>query len=459
MRPALPQGESPVRTDKLVRRTGPVTHYVILGSGVAGVTAAETLRRLDRSARLTVISEDPHGFYSRPGLAYYLTDEIPRKRLSLYSHKDWKALGARTVRGRVSGLDPTNHTIYIEKMAPIPYDRLLLATGSRAVPLSVPGSHTKGVVTLDTLEDAQRILHYSHHTRTAVVMGGGVIALELAEGLAARGLRVHYLMRRGRYWPAVLDEVESGIIEERLAAKGIRIHPCTEIAEIISRHGRVAAVMTRQGEPIPCGMVGVGIGVAPRTELARQAGLRTDRGILVDEFLQASAEDIFAAGDAAQAPDPSTGQTAVDTLWRPARVQGWTAALNMAGKKQAHVRSAAVNVVRLAGVMVSIIGAVGKPQEEDTPGVARGSSETWLQLPNTLPMVTGKGLNHLRVMVGERTLLGAVVLGDQKLSRPLQDLITRGVDITPIREQLLRGDAALGHVLMDFWISQDKGRN
>ncbi len=195
------------------------------------------------------------------------------------------------------------------------------------------------------------------------------------------------------------------------------------------------------------------MGVKSRTELAKAAGLKTDRGILVDEYLQTSAPDIFAAGDAAQAYDPSTGSSYVDTLWMPARKQGYTAALNMAGKRKPYARSTAVNVVRLAGVMISIIGAVGSGHDEDLLGVARGSSETWLQLPNTIPMVTGSKLNHLRVMVGENLLLGALVLGDQKLSLPLQQLITEKVDITPIRNQLLQSEAQLGHIIMNFWSS------
>jgi NAD(P)H-nitrite reductase large subunit len=192
-------------------------------------------------------------------------------------------------------------------------------------------------------------------------------------------------------------------------------------------------------------------------ELARQGGLKTDRGILVDEYLQTSEADIYAAGDAAQAFDPVSGTAVVDTLWLPARKQGWTAALNMAGFRQAYVRTTAVNVLRLAGMMISIIGAVGSGHDEDLVSLARGSSETWLQLPNTIPMVTGTRPNHLRLMIGEEALVGALVLGEQKLTQPLRDLVTNKTDIRPIREQLLHPDAQLGHIIMDYWASIPRG--
>jgi NAD(P)H-nitrite reductase large subunit len=430
-----------------------MTRYAIIGTGVAGVAAIDTLRRNDPGAEIFVITEDPHGFYSRPGLAYYLSDEIPKSRLTLYSRQDWKALNIRFVQAPVTGLDPRNHRVMVHKLGALPYHRLLLATGSRAVPLNVPGANAKGVVKLDTYEDANHILSLARHVRSAVVVGGGIISVELVEGLVARGVKVHYFIRGDRYWSNVLDEAESRIIEERLKEDGILIHYHTETAEILQRGGKVRAVKTKNGEVIPCGLVAVGIGVKPRIELAQAAGLQVDRGILVNEYLQTSDPDIYAAGDAAQAMDPLTGTALVDTLWMPARKQGWTAALNMAGKRQAYARTTAINVLRLAGVMITIVGAVGSGHDDDIVSMARGSSETWLQLPNTIAMVTGDKLNHLRVMVGERTLLGALLLGDQKLSFPLQDLITHQVDITPIREQMLGSQDQLGHILMDYWTS------
>ena len=428
-----------------------MTRYMIIGMGVAGISAAETLRTLDQSAEIVMISDDPHGYYSRPGLAYSLNGEIPEKSLYPFSEKDWKALHLRCITGHVTDLDPHAHQIEVHPSGPLVYDRLLLATGANAVPLNVLGMDLKGVVKLDHLEDAHQILSLCRHAKTAVVVGGGVIALELIEGLIAHKIKVHYLLRGDRYWTNVLDEAESRLIENRLVNDGVVLHFHTEIAQIQDRGGRVAAVRTTQGEVITCRLVAVGVGVKPRMQLAQEAGLKTERGIMTDEFLQTSAVDIFAAGDVAQVFDLTTKHSLIDNLWNPGREQGCIAARNMAGQRQPYYRSVAVNVLRLAGVMITIIGAVGSGRDEDLVSVARGSSETWLQLPNTIAMEINGELSHVRLMVGERTLLGALVMGDQKLSLPLQEMVAAQTDITPIRSQLLQPNASLGQVVLDFW--------
>ncbi len=426
--------------------------YAIVGPGVAGVSAISALRALDPSAEITLIGDEPHGFYSRPGLAYYLTGELPKKQLTIFTKKDWQSLNLRYVNGHVSRINTREHQLVIGTNGVLPYDRLLLATGSTAVPLQVPGADLPQVVKLDDLEDTRRIMALARRTKNAVVVGGGILALELVEGLHALGLNVHYLLRGDRYWPNILDEVESHMVEHHLKQTGIHLHYKTEIAQILGERGKLTGVKTTSGELIKCGIVGVGVGVRPRMELARDSGLQTEKGILANEYLQTSDADIFTAGDVAQVVDPSTGKSFIDTLWNPAREKGSLAAANMAGAKQAYRRSLAVNVLRLAGIMTTIIGAVGSGIDEDLVSVARGSSETWIQLPNSIALENSTDVNHLRLMMGEKTLLGAMVMGDQKLSLPLQDLISNGNDITPMRQQLQSG-APLGQVVMDYWTS------
>jgi NAD(P)H-nitrite reductase large subunit len=429
-----------------------MTRYVIIGTGVAGIAAANTLRNLENSAEIIMVGDDPHGFYSRPGLAYYLTGEIPEKHLAIYTKEDWKQLKIRFVKGLATRLDPKKHQLDLGGVGGIKYDRLLLATGSTAVPLTVPGANLQGVVKLDDFEDTRQIISLSRRAKNAVVVGGGIIAVEMVEGLMKRGVKVHYFLRGDRYWPNMLDESESHLIEHRLSDEGAIIHYNTEVAEVLGKRGKVAGVRTTKGETIRCELVAVGIGVKARMELAKAAGLATGRGIMTDETLMTSDPDIFAAGDAAEMRDPQSGQAYIDTLWHPAREKGRIAAINMTSRKSKYKKKIAVNVLRLAGVMTTIIGAVGTKDEEDLVSVARGSSETWLQLPNTLSMESNTDLNHVRLMLGEKNLLGAMVMGEQKLSLPLQELITSNADITPILH-LLHPGAMLGQIVMDFWTS------
>jgi NADPH-dependent 2,4-dienoyl-CoA reductase/sulfur reductase-like enzyme len=271
-----------------------------------------------------------------------------------------------------------------------------------------------------------------------------------------RGVRMHYLLRGDRYWGNVLDEAESRIVEMRLKHEKVQLHFFSEIAEILGRRGRVSGVRIigrdSKEETLRCDIVGAAIGVRPQAGLAQDAGLRVERGILVNDRLQTSAEDIFAAGDVAQVYDPLTGKHVLDTLWSTAREQGRAAGLNMAGVHAPFKRTIPFNVTRLAGLTTTIIGVVGRGPDADVQGIVRGDSETWRQLPDAIAAQTQFDVNRLRLMIGQRTLLGAVVMGDQTLSRPLEDLIGRQVDITPIREQLQRPGAPLGELITNYWM-------
>ena len=426
-------------------------NYVIIGSGVAGIAAIEAIRSVDSLSSITLIGDDPYGFYSRPGLAYYLTGELHDKALFPRTADDFRKLNFHYLKGRAAKISRAEHMVELADASRLSYDRLLIAVGAHAMPLDVPGAELEGVLKLDHMTDAKRILNQTRRGKTAVVVGGGITALELVEGLRARGMRVHYLLRGDRYWSNVLDEQESRIIEHRLQEEGVRLHHHAEIAEVIGRNGKVNEIRLQNGQTLKCDLVAYAIGVRPRLELAKQSGLAIDRGILVDEFLQTNDPDIFAAGDVAQVYDPMTGRSILDSLWTPARQQGYSAGLNMAGKKAAYVKAPPFNVTRLAGLTTTIIGTVGSGRDGDLAGIARGDSETWRHLPDCMVAQTGFQINRLRLLVGERTLLGAIVMGDQKLSFPLEKIISQKVDISPIRERLLAPNAKIGDVIAEFW--------
>ncbi len=449
--------------------------YVIVGAGAAGIAAAEAIRERDANGEIVVLTEDAHGYYSRPGLAYYLTGELPEGMLFPFREVDFRRLKLRQVHGKALRIDTGSHRLFYQPyghggQAGLAYDRLLIATGATAIPLSAAGSERPGVVKLDSLEDARRILGFVrrrlHAVKAAVVVGGGITALELVEGLVRRKVKVHYLLRGDRYWSNVLDLEESRLVEQRLISHGVKLHFNTELAEVLGREGggwlggergAVSAVRTRAGEEIPCGLVACAIGVRPRSELAQASNIRCERGVLVDANLRTDAADVYAAGDVAQVYDPLSGRSVNDSLWGLARGQGRAAGRNMTGANEMYTRMVAFNVTRLADLTTTIIGRVGLPaQGEDKDlgdgcEIARGDSETWRELPDAIAAQSGFEVNRLRVMVGERTLLGAVVMGNQKLSRPLYELVAREVDIRSIRERLVGGKEALADVLAAFW--------
>jgi NAD(P)H-nitrite reductase large subunit len=259
-------------------------NYGIIGSGVAGIAAIEAIRSVDKVGNIVMIGDDPHGFYSRPGLAYYLTGELHDKALFPRTSDDLKRMNFIHVKGRVARILRDAHTLELDNQRSITYDRLLIAVGAQALPLDVPGADLEGIFKLDHMEDAKRILKHARRSRTAVVVGGGITALELVEGLVSRGMKVNYLLRGDRYWSNVLDEHESHIIEQRLQEKGVKLNYHAQVAEVAGRHGRVEGVRLLNGQLLKCDLVAYAIGIRARTELATQAGLATDRGILVNEY-------------------------------------------------------------------------------------------------------------------------------------------------------------------------------
>ena len=434
-----------------------MTRHVIIGTGVAAIAAAEAIRAAGDAAEILIVGDDSHGYYSRPGLAYYLTDEVTPALLSPYPAASYDKLRARTLQGHVSRIDPSGHAVEINGTVWELYDRLLIAAGASAVPLKVPGAELNGVLKLDHFEDARALVRLARRAKAAVVVGGGITALELVEGLHARGIKVHYVMRGERYWGNVLDETESRVIERRLQHDGVVLHYNSEVLEIqektgiLGKTGSVGAVRTNRGDTIPCQLVAYAIGVLPRTELARACGLACEKGVLTNEYMQTSAADVYAAGDVAQVFDPALGRSVIDSLWGPAREQGNVAGLNMAGRPTAYVKRTPFNVTRLAGLTTTIIGTVGSGHDLDVRGIARGDSETWREIPNATVAREGMQVNRVRVMVGEKTLLGAIIMGDQKLSPVLETLIRDRVDIGVVRDRLLSPGAEVVEVLSNFW--------
>ncbi|MBI5354426.1 MAG: NAD(P)/FAD-dependent oxidoreductase [Chloroflexi bacterium] len=430
--------------------------YVIIGAGVAGISAVEAIRSVDNTGEIVMISDDPNGYYSRPGLAYYLTGEIHDTALFPRNKADFQKLNFNFLRGRVTHILRKDHALIIDGKSRLAYDKLLIAVGARALPLEIPGSNVEGIVKLDHLVDAKNIVKMAKWGRSAVVVGGGITALELTEGLRARGMKVHYLLRGDRYWSNVLDKYESEVVEKRLEEEGVILHHHSELKEIFSKRGHVSEVELQDGKKIKCDMLAFAVGIRPCLELIQDTGLATDRGILVNEHLQTTDPDIFSAGDVAQAFDPLTGKSILDSLWDPAREQGRVAGLNMAGRRTAYLKSAAFNVTRLAGLTTTIIGVVGRGRDEDMIGIARGDSETWRELPEAIVAQSGFDINHMRLLIGDSHLVGAILMGDQTLSWPLQKMIASKADISPIRERLMEPNAKIADLIAQFWMSWRK---
>jgi NADPH-dependent 2,4-dienoyl-CoA reductase/sulfur reductase-like enzyme len=425
------------------------TRYLIVGNGPAGATAARTIREHDATAEIQVVGAEKHAFYSRPGLAYYLTGQIPEGALFSRPDKELDRAHVKRTVGRVAAVDPHAHRVELADGKVLRYDRLLLGVGATAVRPDVEGIGLEGVVTLDNLDDARLILRLAKKAKRAVVVGGGITAIELAEGLVANGVTVHYLMRGDRYWASVLDERESALVEGRLEHDGVVLHRNTELGRVLGHKNRMSAVETKDGERLDSDMLAVAVGTQVRLELAKQIGLETGRGIFTDDTLATTEPDIYAAGDAAEALDPATGRRGIDSLWSVAIAQGRVAGVNMAGGSESYMpRPAPFNVTRIGGVTTTLIGAVGAGgRDGDLVALARGDSNAWREQLDGFAVATDSGADHLRLILSEDRILGAVVMGDQSLSRTLLHVVRARLDIREVRDRLLEGQAEVRQAL------------
>ncbi len=427
-----------------------MNRHVLVGSGAAALAAAEAIRAAQPGAVITLVTEEPHGFYSRPGLAYFLTGAVPERQLQIRTPAELASLHLDRIHDSATLIRPELHRLRLTSGREVPYDRLLVATGARSLPLDVPGNSLAGIHLLDGLDQAREMVRSARRRKKAVVIGGGSTALEIVEGLHTRGVETHYFLRGERFWSRTLDRDESSLIEARLTAAGIRLHRHTEVARALGRDGRVVAVETTAGAVVPCDLLCVATGVRPRTDLAGVSGLAIDRGVVVNRFLETSAPDVYAAGDVAQVAEGPGSSGALDTLWASACAEGQVAGRNMTGERIAYRRPVPLNVTCLAGLVTTVMGDVGGRDDPDLRTITRGQSECWNVGAGPLHIADRGGRGRIRLCLADKEITGAVVMGDQALAQPLFELVSERTDISSIRHELLQHPDRLVDTLRRF---------
>lgn len=333
-------------------------HIVILGNGIAGITAARHIRKLS-DHKITVISGETEHFYSRTAIMYIYMGHMKYEHTKPFEDWFWTKNRIELHKGWVTSIDFDQKQVLLDGYGPIGYDKLIIATGSQSNKFGWPGQDLKGVQGLYGIPDLELMEQNTKNVERAVILGGGLIGVEMAEMLHSRHIPVTYLIREKHFWGNVLPEEEASLIDRHLASHGIDLHTEVELDSLVDDGtGHVKAAKLKSEEIIPCQFVGLTVGVSPNIQLVKNTALETDRGILVDDHLQTNIADVYAIGDCAQVRHPMPHRKAIEAVWYVGRMMGETVAHTITGKPTAYRPGVWFNSAKFFDIEYQTYGAV-----------------------------------------------------------------------------------------------------
>jgi NAD(P)H-nitrite reductase large subunit len=334
-------------------------NIIIIGNGISGITCARSIRKKNSDATITVISEESEHFYSRTALMYIYMGHMKYENTKPYEDWFWSKNRISLIKASVVSLDTAKKSIQLKDNGILFYDKLVLATGSIPNKFGCPGENLKGVQGLYSLQDLEKMDKNTSNITTAVIVGGGLIGIEMAEMLHSRNISVTMLVRENAYWANVLPQEEAKLIGNHIHKHGVEIKFNTELKEIQTIDQiSVNSVLTKQEESIQCQFVGITTGVNPNINFLNNNSLEIEKGILVNEFLETNIPDIFAAGDCAQFRSAKTGEAPIEQLWYTGKMQAETLANTICGNRTAYDRGIWFNSAKFFDIEFQTYGKV-----------------------------------------------------------------------------------------------------
>ncbi|KAA3634129.1 MAG: NAD(P)/FAD-dependent oxidoreductase [Proteobacteria bacterium] len=332
--------------------------HVIIGTGPAGVVAAETLRKLAPRAQVTLIGDEPEPPYSRMAIPYYLVDNIGEKGTYLRKRDAWfDKRRIDVISDRVDSIDTAAHSLSLASGGERKYDRLLIATGSSAVKPPIEGVNLPGVYNCWTLADAREIIERARPGARVVLMGAGFIGCIILEALASRGVKLTVIEMEDRMVPRMMNQRSGGLIKRWCENKGVEVLTSTKVNAISGNGDGALSVNLGMGDNRPADLVIAATGVKPNTGFLSGSGIEVDGGVVVDHRLRTSVADVYAAGDVARGKDFSTRSFVVQAIQPTAVEHGRVAATNMVnGMEIVHQGSLNMNVLDTMGLISSSFG-------------------------------------------------------------------------------------------------------
>lgn len=398
---------------------------VILGNGIAGITAARHIRKRSDDEILVISGESDH-FYSRTALMYIYMGHMTYEHTKPYEDWFWAKNRIRLLRAWVRGLDPAKKLLHLANGSSVAYDVLILATGSKSNKFGWPGQDLDGVQGLYGLEDLETMEEFTAGVDRAVVVGGGLIGIEMVEMLRSRDIPVTFLVREEKWMDFAFPPEEADMVGRHIGDHGVDLRLGTEVERIEGdERGRARSVVIKgTGEEIACGFVGLTVGVSPNVDFLRGVdGLDIDRGVLVDEYLRTSLDDVYALGDCAQVREPAPGRRPVEALWYVGRRMGQTVARTVTGVETVYDAGVWFNSAKFMDIEYQVYGKI-------TPRPEAGEATLHWQHDD------GKRSIRLQYREDDLRILGFNLMGVRYRHETCQQWITEGRDLPYVLENL-----------------------
>lgn len=340
-------------------------NIVIIGNGISGVTAARHIRKRS-DHRITIISAESDHFYSRTALMYIYMGHMRYEHTKPYEDWFWEKNRIALLRDYVEKVDTDQKRLLLRSGRVQEYDVLILATGSRYNKFGWPGQDLQGVQGLVNLQDLELMEQNTKGIQKAVIVGGGLIGVEMAEMLQTRNIHVTMLIREKNYWANVLPAPEARMVNRHIREHGVDLRLATELKAITGGPDqKVAGVVTTAGEEIECQFVGLTIGVRPNISFLENSNITIDTGIVVNEYFETNIPEVYAIGDCAQFKDAPEGRRKIEQVWYTGRMHGETLALTLCGNRTAYKPGPWFNSAKFFNLEYQVYGQVHPRETED----------------------------------------------------------------------------------------------
>jgi NAD(P)H-nitrite reductase large subunit len=343
-------------------------NVVIIGNGISGITAAREIRKRS-TFNITVISSETTHFYSRTALMYIYMGHLKFEHTKPYEDWFWKKNKIDLIFDHVEKIETSSNFLLLKSGNKVMYDQLIIATGSTSNKFGWPGQDMKGVQCLYSYQDLEAIEHHTKGVKNAVIVGGGLIGVEMAEMLLSKNIGVTFLVREKEFWNNVLPLQEAGMISRHIRSHHVDLKLETELFEIKGdESGRVSSVVTDKRETISCQFVGLTVGVSPNVNFLAGSGIETKKGILVNEFLETNIGGVYAIGDCVERTYPLPGRKNIEQVWYTGRMMGEVVAQTICGSKTKYEPGPWFNSAKFFDIEYQTYGNVGvelTPDEED----------------------------------------------------------------------------------------------